>query len=346
MRLSAAFRILILAGLPVFSFSQNFRISLLDSGKNTSLRGLCAVNEATLWVCGSNGSVAISTDSGKTFTWQRVPGYENRDFRDIAAFNDSTALIMAVAEPALILKTNNGGKSWKKVLEDTTKGMFLDAMDFADDRSGMVIGDPVDHHFFLGFTANGGDSWSVPAGLANSLIPENFPDEAFFAASGTNLCYYRSENAYSGVFVSGGSVSRIFYRNQIDLLPMNFGKETTGANSIAIDLLHHSGVVVGGDFAKDQDTTGNCVILYLLDSLRFLHPQTPPHGYRSCVAYFGYNKLITCGTSGVDISEDGGRNWQLISTLGFHVCQKSKYGQSVFLAGPHGRIAKLVSQDD
>jgi hypothetical protein len=73
----------------------------------------------------------------------------------------------------------------------------------------------------------------------------------------------------------------------------------------------------------------------------WLAPHAPPHGYRSCVEYITKDKLITCGTTGVDISTDGGKNWKLISKEGFHVCRKSKNGSAVFLAGANGRIARL-----
>jgi len=44
----------------------------------------------------------------------------------------------------------------------------------------------------------------------------------------------------------------------------------------------------------------------------------------------------------VDVSADGGLHWQLVTKLGFHVCRKAKKGNSVFLAGARGRIAKLA----
>ncbi|CAN5577677.1 hypothetical protein BH10BAC3_BH10BAC3_13500 [soil metagenome] len=73
----------------------------------------------------------------------------------------------------------------------------------------------------------------------------------------------------------------------------------------------------------------------------FKTPKTPPHGYRSCVEYISKYKLVTVGTSGVDISNDGGNNWQLFSTQSFHECQKAKKGSAVFLACANGKIAKL-----
>jgi photosystem II stability/assembly factor-like uncharacterized protein len=100
-------------------------------------------------------------------------------------------------------------------------------------------------------------------------------------------------------------------------------------------------VIAGGDFANDQDTTGNA---YLSNDggKSWQRPAVPPSGYRSCVAYLDEKRLITCGTSGVDISDDGGRVWQSLSKESFHVCQKAKKGDAVFLAGKNGRIARLI----
>jgi hypothetical protein len=51
--------------------------------------------------------------------------------------------------------------------------------------------------------------------------------------------------------------------------------------------------------------------------------------------------MICCGTSGIDISKNGGVDWQHISEKSFHVCRKAKSGQLIFLAGTKGAIARL-----
>jgi len=44
--------------------------------------------------------------------------------------------------------------------------------------------------------------------------------------------------------------------------------------------------------------------------------QTPPHGYRSAVAYDPNHKLwITVGPNGTDISTDDGKNWRALKPL-------------------------------
>ena len=99
-------------------------------------------------------------------------------------------------------------------------------------------------------------------------------------------------------------------------------------------------IVVGGDFNADTSSTNNC--FYTTNrGKNWKAPKQPPHGYRSCVEYLTDKKIITCGTSGVDISADGGENWKLIAKKGYHVVRKAKDGEAVYLAGGNGRIAKL-----
>ena len=324
--------------LPFMVFAQH--IEMLHSGTGISLRGLSVVDDKVIWASGSNGTVGRSADSGKTWRWMQVKGFEKTDFRDIEAFDAATAIIMGIAEPAYILKTNDGGNTWKVVFEDKRKGMFLDAMEFWNEQSGIVIGDPLEGKIFIARTFDGGTTWQ-------HLPEENYPvaktGEAMFAASGTNI---RTLSKKEACFVTGGSVSRLFIRNKTIDLPLVQGGETTGANSIAVydnkklKPAKHM-VVVGGDFGADSTATQNCAVSNDGGNTWTI-PEIPPKGYRSCVEFIAKKKLVSCGTTGVDVSEDGGMKWKFISKEGFHVCRKAKNGKTVFLAGKNGRIAKLL----
>jgi len=312
-------------------FSQ--KIEILTSGTKTSLRGLCVVNDDVIWVSGSSGTVGKSIDGGKTWEWITVKGYEKRDFRDIEAFDKKTAIILAVDTPAHILKTVDGGKNWKLVYTNRTAGMFLDAMDFFDKNHGIIIGDPINGNTFIAATTNKGESW-IP--FANVSRPNCDSGEAYFAASGTNIKYFKDKTYRA---VSGGTRSNVQDGFNTIRLPIMQGKETTGANSIAAwDKNFY--VVVGGDFANDKKGIDNCV--FTTDGGKtFKNPRVYPNGYRSCVEFITKKELIACGTSGVDISLDSGNSWTLISNEGFHVCQKAKSGKAVFLAGGNGKIGIL-----
>jgi hypothetical protein len=323
--------ILLLQGISLINAQS---VQLLNSGTKVSVRGLSVVSDKVVWISGSEGSVGKSTDGGVTWKITQVKGFEKADFRDIEALDSKTAVIMAIAEPAYILRTSDGGDTWQTVYENKTKGMFLDAMEFWNEQSGIVIGDPVDNKVFIARTFDGGKKWQ-------ELPPQNYPiadsGEAFFASSGTNV---RKLSKQEAVFISGGTKSRLFIRdNKIDL-PIVQGKTSTGANSIAIKN-NRTFIIVGGDFTAKEDTTKNCCITHD-GGKTFTVPATPPHGYRSCVEYLNKNTWLSCGLTGVDISNDEGKNWQLISKESFHVCRKAKKGISVFFAGGGGRIGKLV----
>src|SRR5437867_1361489 len=105
-------------------------VRLLTTGITNSLRGLSVVNDRIIWVSGNNGTVGRSIDSGTTWKWMNIKGFEKTDFRDIEAFDETSAVIMGIDAPAYILRTADGGETWKVVYENKIKGIFLDAMEF------------------------------------------------------------------------------------------------------------------------------------------------------------------------------------------------------------------------
>ncbi len=316
------------------------RIDTLTSGTKTSLRGLSVVTDKVVWVSGSNGMVGKSINAGKDWKWYQIKGFEKTDFRDIEAFDATTAVVMSVGEPGYILRTGDGGENWKVVYENKTKGIFLDALEFWNSEAGIVIGDPIEGRLFIARTFDGGHSWrAIPEGYR----PAADAGEALFAASGTAM---RALDRDEAVFVTGGKSSHVYIRDQRTRLPVVQGKESTGANSIAVwDHNKRNGgkkmVVVGGDFSQDTSSAANC--FYTTDRGKtWTAARRPPQGYKSCVDYITEKELIACGTSGVDYSADGGQTWSRISQSGYHACIRAKDGKTVFLAGSNGRIAKLV----
>jgi hypothetical protein len=328
-----------------FSFAQKKEIpklEVLTSGTKTSLRGLSVVSDEVVWVSGSNGIIGRTSDGGKNWKWFSVKGFEKTEFRDIEAFDATTAVIMAIGEPAYILRTADGGETWKVVYENKTKGMFLDAMEFWNEQAGIVIGDPIDQRFFVLRTFDGGKNWQeVP--VINRPVADS--GEACFAASGTNIRALDNDEA---VFISGGLSSNIFIRDQKMKLPVVQGSETTGANSVTVwDRYKKKGgdqlVVVGGDFQKPDSDSLNCCFS-INRGKTWKTPKIPPHGYRSCVEYLDPKVLVSCGLNGVDYSTDNANTWKWISKESFHVSRIAKVGKTVYLAGNNGKVGKLVYQ--
>lgn len=314
------------------SYAQS--VQLLTSGTKTSMRGLSVVNDKTVWVSGSNGTVGLSLDSGNTWKWMIVKGFEKTDFRDIEAFDAKTAIIMGIDSPAFILKTTDAGNNWKIVMEDHAKGMFLDAMEFWNEQSGIVVGDPIGGKFFIARTFDGGNTWR---GIPEIFRPAADIGEACFASSGTNI---RALTKSEAVFISGGVTSNVFIRDKKINIPIVQGKESTGTNSLAV---RNSKIMmmVGGDFNTKDSSNKNCVFT-ANGGKSWKVPSVPPHGYRSCVEWMGGKKWISCGLNGVDLSIDDGRTFSWISKDGYHVCRKAKKGSAVYFAGGGGRIGRLI----
>jgi hypothetical protein len=309
-------------------------VELLNSGTKVSIRGLSVVNDNIIWISGSDGTVGKSTDGGTTWQLIKVKGFEQTDFRDIEAFDDKTAVIIGIAEPAYILRTTDGGVTWNTVYENKAKGMFLDAMEFWNDKNGIVIGDPIDNKFFMSRTFDGGKTWQdVPA--QNCPVADS--GEACFASSGTNI---RKFDKKEFIFITGGLKSNLIIGNRKITLPILQGKPSTGANSVAVKN-NKTMIAVGGDFTTKDSTTQNCCIT-TNGGTTFSIPNTLPHGYRSCVEYIEKTNWISCGLNGVDISTDDGKNWNWISKTSFNVCRKAKKGNTVFFAGGGGRVGRLV----
>lgn len=303
----------------------------LTTNNKTIIRGMSVVDNDVVWVSGSNGMVGKSINGGKSFKWKRIPNFEKSDFRDIEAFDENTAVIMSVSSPAYILRTDDGGSKWKEVYINSLDSIFLDAMEFWNNKWGVVIGDPIDHKFVVARTYDGGKTWHD---IDHESYPKAANGEACFAASGTNLRVL-GEQCY---FVTGGKESNLYITGKPHPLPIIHGKTTSGANSLAIKD-KNTIFIVGGDFDKPDSSTGNSC--YTHDGgITWQQPQTAPHGYRSCVEYINKKNWIACGYNGVDISKDDGKNWQKISSESYNVCRKAKKGTAVYLAGANGQIGK------
>ena len=313
------------------------KVLLLDSGKNTSLRGLSVVNNKVAWVSGSNGWVA-KTSNGKTFTWQQLKGYEKLDFRDIEAFSADEAIIVNAGSPAYILKTKDGGASWNKVYENKDSLIFLDGMDFWNSKEGIAFGDPINGIMQLLITKDEGETWQDISAKANLELK---PGEAAFAASGTAIRTFKN-NVY---IATGGTHSRLWtstdkgknwLAEDINIL---HGEPATGVFSIAINSKFV--YAVGGDYSKEKFDIGNFSFKNS-HGHTWLKVEKHPGGYRSAIEVIDKNFIITTGPSGIDFSIDAGQTWQLLATKGFHTCRKAKKGGLVLFTGSRGQIGRLL----
>ncbi len=126
-------------------------------------------------------------------------------------------------------------------------------------------------------------------------------------------------------------------------LPMRAGSASTGAFSI--ETRDYDGlVVVGGDYLKPNESIGTAARSQD-GGHHWKAAQTPPHGFRSAVAYSPTTKTwITVGPNGTDISTDDGRNWRPLKPTATDPPDADQHWNALslpFVVGPHGRIGRL-----
>jgi hypothetical protein len=144
---------------------------------------------------------------------------------------------------------------------------------------------------------------------------------------------------------------------------LDFGGEGSSSGAFAQAITKWDGwlpekvMVVGGDYTKpDEPSTTSLIIqktgFRIPFSSYFANPvlaQTPPHGYRSSVAYDTDQKLwITVGPNGTDISTDDGKNWHPLKPSATDPADADKNWNALslpFVVGPHGRIGRLRTID-
>ncbi len=178
-----------------------FSILSVNVTLSQSFRGISVLSDDEIWASGSKGTILYTNNSGISFDTLNPKGYSGKDFRDIHAVNNQTAIIMSAGDSAVILKTNNHGKTWKTVYSDNRTGIFLDVIEMNNKTGvGIALGDPLpdslfhselknspEKHFVALYTVDFGDNWfPIPNGSWN-LATQSL--SSMFAASGTSLVY-------------------------------------------------------------------------------------------------------------------------------------------------------------
>ncbi len=295
--------------LPLFislTFGQSISLVTLDSGVESSFRGLSVVNQKVVWVSGTGGTVLRTIDGGKNWENISVPNMEKIDFRDVEGFNKNTAIVMGIASPARFYKTTDGGQNWKLVHFDDREGVFFDGMSFWNKNDGIAFSDPVDGQHLLIRTTDGGDTWHE---IPKEGFPHKLNPEFGFAASGTGIPVQGRKTVWLGM---GGVKSRVFKSEDggmnwsVAETPVVHGGQSTGIYSVAFKN-KKVGISVGGDYTNQSIKN---TMAYSNDGGATWHlPEKQTHQYRECVAHYRGNIFFAVGPSGFDMTTDNGKNW-------------------------------------
>jgi photosystem II stability/assembly factor-like uncharacterized protein len=315
-----------------------------QSGTTAEFRGLVALSPTVVWASGTRGRVARTTDGGKTWRIDTIPGADSLDFRDIHAQTVTRAWAMAAgpAEKGQAKIFRWDGTAWTKHFDTDQKGVFLDAISFWDDQHGIAMSDPLDGHLFLLATDDGGTKWSR---LPTENAPPVLPGEAAFAASGTCLAVQGSSNVW--IATGGGARARVFRSTDrgrtwsVADTPVHAGSSAAGIFSVAFADAQH-GVVVGGEYTKPKEPSVN-VALSDDGGRTWRQAKGPlPAGYMSGVAIVpstGGRTLVAVGLAGTARSTDGGESWTMVDTVAYNSVAFASRDDG-WAVGPRGRIAK------
>ena len=320
-------------------YAQQLHWRPLPAATDASFRGLSVVDDHMAWVSGSKGYTGKTTNGGENWVFAKVPGFEQCDFRSVYAFDSLNAVIANAGAPAYILRTTDGGRTWTKVYENDDSAAFIDGIDFWNNREGMIFGDPLHGRMLLLRTTNGGGSWQeVP--VASRPVMDS--GEASFAASGTAIRCLPGGNA---AIATGGRHARLWLTKNKGInwhpapTPMMHGPASAGIFSLAY--LNGASIIVGGDYKRDT-LRADHIFLSKKDFSGWLKPAIPTRGYRECVEYINNKIVIATGPAGIDISYDGGMNWQpFCNDKLYHVVRKARKGKLIIAAGGAGKIALI-----
>ncbi len=343
--------------------------ALQSSGTTASLRGIHAVSAQIAWASGTEGTILRTIDGG--VHWQRCttpPNAAQLDFRGIQAFDANTALAMSSGKGDLsrLYKTTDGCQTWTLVFTNPDADGFWDAIR-ATAHSGMIVGDPVAGRFaFFSATDLSLTNWVRFGELSDfrhfRFEPIPYNGESLFAASNSVLL---GSPEHGVAVATGGPYGSFFafglWENGDDkhYPSAYFGKtsiplakgETAGAFAVQCSQRSRSVakqhcVAVGGDYQLPQRPIGTAA--FTSDGgTKWIASTTPPHGYRSAVAYDADAKTwITVGPNGTDISTDDGRNWRALKPGANDAPDADQQWNALslpFVVGPHGRIGVLES---
>jgi hypothetical protein len=342
-----------------------------DSHTTASLRGITNVGGGIAWASGTGGTVLRTRDDGKTWRTCPIPlagtndTAEKLDFRGIQAFDEKTAIVMSSGpgDQSRLYKTTDGCQTWKLLFTNPDKDGFWDSLN-GDRIILAVVGDPVAGQFPVFYSRDNGNTWA--RFQDHKLAAQK--GEGGFAASNCLLLPPRFTTELSVRFVTGGTSGAYLHHNrwhwigdfarwqtsEATKLPLG-GASSSGAFSIEMGC-KDSGfaqtcpvVVVGGDYQKPDQSDRTAIFASIPDHSQnftdFKPAQTPPHGYRSAVAYDANEKSwITVGPNGTDISTDDGRNWRPLTPTSQDAPDADKNWNALslpFVVGPKGRIGKL-----
>ncbi len=314
------------------------------TGSPASLRGLSAPGDEVIWACGSGGTVLRSTDGGSGWIECGPDDFSELEFRSIHAWDAQSACIASAGTPAVVLKTEDAGTTWREVYRHPAPEAFFDGLKFFDDQRGVVFGDPIAGVFCILESSDGGEHWQA---ITPQLLPAARDSEAAFAASNSAMFVAGAGRIWIGTGGRTADTSRVLFRENWSA-PWNastcplLSSPTAGIFSIAGTANRQLMVAVGGDYRDGEPSTTTAA--WSADAGRTWslasHAPTSFCSAVMCVEIPNTQTeiFVATGPEGSYRSVDG-VDWEKFSASGFHALAAGP--NKLFAVGASGRFARV-----
>lgn len=305
---------------------------LIDTSEH--FRGL-QISSTNAIIGGSNGNVLSYSFSSSEISL--LSSNENRHLRDIDILENGNIITLAITEPAEILLKTAGSDNFVAVYSPEDTLAFLDGVDFWNNMNGLAFGDPLDDYPYILYTIDGGITWFR---VDRDAFPEEALSYAGFAASGTSLSCLNDGVAVIGLGNETAKVLRTedFGKNW-NLIDVPYHNQPEGSGIYSLSFMDNlNGTAVGGHW---QNITCDSSKLYTTDGGKSWQLAAGMQEYRSCVTYFKNNIFIASGTTGTDISYDGGKTWELLDSTGYNAVVFREDGSGIGVSS-YGTIEALM----
>lgn len=274
-------------------------------------RDIHAFDEATAIVINHGRPAEILRTTNGGLRWKSVLKYPQRSalFNAISFWDDQRAMVMGnpIDGSVLLLRTTDGGVSWRQLHSDNRPDMEFGETGFAG--SGTVMQTTGDRSVFIGL---GGGKNGQSSERSRMLISRDFC-KTWTVAS---LPLRRSQT--SGIF------------------SVHFIDDVHGV-AVGGDYQNFNGTDGNYAFTSDGGKTWATAKV----------PAPPSGFRSCVAQSVSGSEivLVAVGPNGTDLSTDLGHQWRRVSDKGFNVVQFSPDGQTGWAAGDGGRIAKWVKPE-
>ena len=326
-------------------------VTVQDIDTEALLISAHALDTLTVWAAGTKGTVARTTDGGRTWASGVVPGADTLQFRDVYAFSADEALVLSIGpgEASRIYRTADGGDAWELAFVNPEPDGFFDCLAFWDARHGFAFSDSVDGRFLYAETSDGGRSWAL-----RDALPAATEGEGGFASSGTCAAAY----GRTGWIATGNAAQPRILRTTdrgatwtSAPVPLD-GGDAAGATSVSFRG-DQVGLAVGGSLTA-RDLFGRTVARSadggqtwtLGDSLPFPGAAYGVAWLTTLPAQLATGDAVAVGPGGVGVTGDGGLTWGLLSEdehwgLAVAPTGAETRPRVAWLVGPEGRITRV-----